>query len=145
MTNQVPDSIERELLLPAPPARVWEALTQPDQLSAWFGTSASLDLRPGGNVTFTWDQPGVHGTNSGVIEIVDPPHRFVWRWRTGSNDAPATRVEFTLDAHPQGTRLRMVESGFFSLPPEQRERNTTGWQRELADLTAYFGGGSRPG
>jgi uncharacterized protein YndB with AHSA1/START domain len=64
-------------------------MTNPDQLSTWFGTSASLDRRPGGNVSFTWDQPGVHGTNSGVIEI--------------------------------------------------------GWQRELADLTAYFGGGSRPG
>ena len=30
------DAIERELVLPVPPARVWAALTEPDGLSAWF-------------------------------------------------------------------------------------------------------------
>jgi len=143
MTNQVPDSIERELILPVPPGRVWDALTQPDQLSAWFGTSATLDLRPGGNVTFTWDQPEHHGTNSGVIEVVEPPRRFAWRWRHGRDEGPATRVEFVLDPHPQGTRLRMVESGFSSLPPDRREGNQAGWEHELADLADYLTSVSR--
>ena len=59
----VPDSIEREVILPAPPARVWTALTQADQLGAWFGTQASIDLRQGGEVVFTWDgSTGPRGT-----------------------------------------------------------------------------------
>ena len=53
-----------------------------------------------------------------------------------------TLVEFTLEEHPEGTRLRMVESGFASLPPESRrpshEANSQGWQNELADLVAYL-------
>ena len=66
---EVPDSIERELILPAPPARVWAALTQPDQLSAWFGARASIDLRPGGEVVFAWDSPdGPRGATHGVID-----------------------------------------------------------------------------
>lgn len=61
----VPDSIERELILPVPPARVWAALTRADQLGAWFGTQATIDLRPGGEVVFTWD--GSTGPHSTVV------------------------------------------------------------------------------
>jgi uncharacterized protein YndB with AHSA1/START domain len=134
------DVIERELVLPVPPARVWTALTQPDQLSAWFGTRAAVDLRPGGAVEFIWDEPGGETShhNRGVIEVVDPPRRFAFRWHTGPAGQPMTLVDFTLEEHPQGTRLRMVESGFASLPPDQRDRNVAGWQRELADLGAFL-------
>ena len=140
---EVPDSIEREVILPVPPARVWTALTQPDQLSAWFGTQATVDLRPGGEVVFTWDGPtGPRGTNRGVIEAVEPPNRFAFRWHSGPDNVPMTRVEFTLQSHPEGTRLRLVESGFANLPPELRggchESNTRGWQRELGELAQYL-------
>jgi uncharacterized protein YndB with AHSA1/START domain len=133
------DTIERELILPASLQRVWAALTEADQLAAWFGAQALVDLRPGGLVSFVWDQPGAHVTNSGVIEVVEPPRRFVWRWRTGPEGEPMTRVEFTLEEHPQGTRLRVVESGFASVPPERREQNMVGWQHELRDLEDYIG------
>jgi uncharacterized protein YndB with AHSA1/START domain len=140
---EIPDSIEREVILPVPPARVWTALTQPDQLGAWFGSQATIDLRPGGEVVFTWDgSTGPRGINRGVIEAVEPPHRLAFRWRSGPDNLPMTLVEFTLQPHPAGTLLRLVESGFASLPPElrgpQRERNTSGWQRELADLAQYL-------
>ncbi len=138
----MPDSIERELILPAPPERVWRALTQADQLATWFGTQASIDLRPGGDVIFTWDgSTGPRGVNRGVIEIVEPPTRFAFRWQSVASDVPMTLVEFTLEARPEGTRLRVVESGFASLPAElratSRERNNEGWLRELAELRQF--------
>jgi uncharacterized protein YndB with AHSA1/START domain len=140
---EVPDSIERELILPVPPARVWTALTQPDQLSAWLGTQPTIDLRPGGEVIFTWDDStGPSGTGRGVIETVETPKRVVFRWQSVADNEPMTRVEFTLEPHPEGTRLRLVESGFASLPPELRggchESNTRGWQRELGELAQYL-------
>ena len=51
-----------------------------------------------------------------------------------------TRVEFTLEPHPEGTRLSVVESGFASLPPElrTRESHVEGWQRELGELAQYL-------
>jgi uncharacterized protein YndB with AHSA1/START domain len=140
----VPDSIEREVILPVSPARVWAALTQADQLGAWFGTQASIDLRPGGEVTFTWDgSTGPRGTTRGVIETVEPPQRFAFRWQAhpGEPDEPSmTRVEFTLEPHPEGTRLFVVESGFASLRPElrTRESHVEGWQRELSELALYL-------
>jgi uncharacterized protein YndB with AHSA1/START domain len=144
------DSIKRELILPVPRERVWAALTEPQRLGAWFGTSASIDdLRPGGAVTFVWDgSTGPRGTQQCVIDVVEPPRRFAWRWRPFDHyqdvplaEAPTTRVEFTLEEHPQGTRLLMVESGFASLPPALRDsvqRNARGWDGELAELVAYF-------
>jgi uncharacterized protein YndB with AHSA1/START domain len=132
----VPDSIEREVILPVPPARVWTALTRADQLGAWFGTRASIDLRPGGEVIFSWEG----GSSRGVIEALEPTQRFAFRWQANSNEPPMTLVEFTLEPHPTGTRLLVVESGFASLPPEQRtlERHVEGWQRELGDLAEYL-------
>ena len=43
---------------PAPPDRVWAALTTAEGLSAWFGDEATIDLRPGGAATMTWDAEG---------------------------------------------------------------------------------------
>jgi len=149
--DEVPDAIERELILPVARERVWAALTQSRSLSAWFGTRATVDLRPGGAVTFVWDDPsGDQFVNSGVIEVVEPPRRFAFRWHAHDGqhaspppDSPTTRVEFTLDDHPEGTRLRLVESGFARLPADfgrgpARDRNTRGWDRELGDLAAYL-------
>jgi hypothetical protein len=49
-------------------------------------------------------------------------------------------VEFTLEPHAEGTRLRVVESGFASLPPELRvrESHVAGWLRELGELAHYL-------
>jgi uncharacterized protein YndB with AHSA1/START domain len=146
----VPDSIERELVLPVPLARVWAALTEPDGLSAWFGTRATVDLRPGGSLAFIWDEDGRERHRwRGEVEAVEPPYRFVFRWQpfvgyeaVSLSESPTTRVEFTLAEHPEGTRLRVVESGFASLPPDLRratfEGNTRGWRAELGELAAYI-------
>ena len=141
----VPDSIERELILPAPPERVWTALTQPAQLGAWWGTQATIDLRPGGEVSFVWDgTDGQRFTSRGIVEVVEPPHRLVFRWQSEPTVEATTRVEFTLQPHPQGTRLRVVESGFSTLPPGWRgplhERNDRGWPRALGQLADYLAG-----
>ena len=140
---EVPDSIEREVILPVPPARVWAALTRPDHLSAWFGTQATIDLRPGGEISFTWDgSTRPRGTNRGVIEVVEPPNRFAFRWQSSAENVPMTRVEFRLEPHPEGTRLRLVESGFASLPPDLRgdshASHRDGWQRELGELAQHL-------
>ena len=142
----IPDSIQRELILPVPRARVWAALTEPRGLSAWFGSTAAVDLRLGGTVTFFWE--GEQFTNTGVIEVVEPLRRFAFRWHVHDGkdsvsppDGPTTRVEFILDDHPEGTRLLLVESGFASLPWKYRgarDRNTRGWEQELSELEGYL-------
>ena len=140
------DRIETERILLVPPERVWAALTNPAELSRWFGESAEVDLRPGGAVRFTF---GTSWDVRGIIEEVEPPSRLVYSWDADEDAAtegvkpPMTRVEILLDRVPGGTRLRLVESGFGALPAAIRdsahEGRTVGWTQELDHLVTYAG------
>ena len=107
------ESIERTIVVPAEPADVWPAVTDPEEISAWFGAEAELDARPGGRGMFRWPD----GRSRHVaVEEVEPVRRLAFRWlpfeRTPGGEivlAPSTRVEITLDEVLDGTRVRVVE------------------------------------
>lgn len=71
------DRIERQMIVPHSPERVWAALTTPASLSHRFGDSAEIDLRPGGTARFGWSEYA--STLSAVVEVVDPPRVFAFR------------------------------------------------------------------
>lgn len=129
-----PDRIERTMDLQAPRAEVWAALTEPERISRWFGDSAELDLRPGGEGVFRWGEIVIPVT----VEEVDAPHRFSYRWEPSHAQAggPTTLVEFSLEEIAGGTRLQLVESGFAALSAEARSDNDEGWTEELGELRA---------
>jgi uncharacterized protein YndB with AHSA1/START domain len=140
--------IERETTIAASPERVWAVLTEAEHVGRWFGDAgAEIDLRPGGAMAVRWAEYGVARMQ---IVDVEPPRRFSYRWapmREHWGEEPAegtaTLVEFTLDAEGDGTRLRVVESGFEALDAtdEQRSRsygdNTEGWERQLDSVRDY--------
>ena len=130
------DTIERQLTFEAPPEQVWAALTEPGEIARWFGTAAKLDLRPGGEGVFSWNEIAVPVT----VETVEPLRRFAYRWVPGQvqEGGPTTLVEFTLDEVPEGTRLTVVESGFAALPEASYEDNSGGWDQELGELRDYL-------
>ena len=109
------DSIERAIVVPGAPADVWPAVTDSEEISAWFGAEAELDARPGGRGVFRWPDGTLRHV---VVEEVEPAHRLTFRWlpfqRTAEGDIvmlPSTRVEITLDEIEGGTRVRVVERG----------------------------------
>jgi uncharacterized protein YndB with AHSA1/START domain len=138
------DMIEREIIIDAPVARVWDALTVPEQISGWFGDRAEIDLRPGGAANFFWND---FGSFLITVERVEPQRVFAYRWAREANQPPtagnSTLVEFTLTPEGDGTRLRVVETGFTSLdmPEEEQARNwemnTQGWGEELGELREF--------
>jgi uncharacterized protein YndB with AHSA1/START domain len=139
----VPDAIEREVVIDAPPNVVWAIVTEARHLAGWFGDEAEIDLRPGGRMLLTWHG---HGTYEGRVEAVDQPRLFAFRWQTRQgafSETNSTLVTITLEPAETGTRLRVVESGFTRLPwpDEQRARyaedNAKGWLSELDELRDY--------
>ena len=148
----VPNRIEREILIEAPVDVVWAVVTEPQHISSWFSHFAELELRPGGDLLLQWDEYGrVHG----LVERVEPPHFFSFRWMVEPGheltEDVSTLVEFSLTAEGASTRLRVVESGFadLALPDEERQRHLDshgrGWTQELGELDEYVRTSARPG
>jgi uncharacterized protein YndB with AHSA1/START domain len=147
------DRIEEQVLLHPPRARVWRALTNADELGAWFGVNlAGATIAPGAQVIGHFTIPGnEHVTFDVMIEEMVPERRFAWRWHPHAVDAAAdysaesrTLVTFTLeDAPGGGTLLRVVESGFDAIPAARRTSafngNNSGWRGQLQKrLPAYL-------
>jgi len=140
------DRIEREIVVDAPQERVWAVLTEAEHVARWFGDSAEVDLRPGGKMVFGWAQYN-SPDHRAVIERVEPPSFFSYRWARRSGEDPvdgnSTLVEFSLSQDGARTRLRVVESGFGRLAVSEDERgtavkeNTEGWISELGELQDY--------
>ncbi|HEX5589880.1 MAG TPA: SRPBCC domain-containing protein [Candidatus Limnocylindrales bacterium] len=127
-------AIERRLELRASPARVWRALTDPAELAAWFSQRCGIDLRPGGEAWFDWDDGGRYAAR---VEAVEPERRLVIRWATEEDQAldagPTTVIEWTLEpGRNGGSVLRLRETGFTD--PAARFGNVHGWLDELHEL-----------
>ena len=74
-------SFERRLSHPV--GRVWEAITEPDELEHWFPSAVQADLRVGGKMKFTFEEHVLpDGSNSmpGEVTELDPPCVFAFTW-----------------------------------------------------------------
>lgn len=60
--------------------RVWDAITDPEQLRIWF-TDVEMELKPQSPMRIIFRDSAKSVTNGKVIEV-NPPHRFVWSWET---------------------------------------------------------------
>ncbi len=130
--------VEKTLELAASPERVWRALTEPAELARWFPDATDLEPRAGSVGWFDWAD---HGKYAVRIEEIAPPARLVWSWSRDADvaleDGPRTRVEWTLEARPDGgTTLRLRESGFTHA--RYRRENDAGWDQELGELAEYL-------
>jgi uncharacterized protein YndB with AHSA1/START domain len=137
--------IEREVLIEAPVEAVWRAITEPGQMSQWFADRVDLVVEPGAHGYMEFGDQG----GPVVVEVVDPPARFCFRWNHPRGEEPVAGnsmlVEFTLT--PEGedrTRLRVVESGheLRDWPDAEKQRyageHRGGWAGYLARLAALI-------
>jgi uncharacterized protein YndB with AHSA1/START domain len=133
--------IEREILIEAPAEVVWRIITEPDQMSQWFADRVELAVEPGAHGYMGFGDQG----GPVVVETVDPPTRFSFRWNHPRGEEPvpgnSMLVEFTLT--PEGserTRLRVSESGheLLAWPDAEKERyadeHRGGWAEYLDRL-----------
>jgi uncharacterized protein YndB with AHSA1/START domain len=147
--SAVSDRIEREVIINAQRGKVWQALTDARQFGAWFGVILSGPFTQGGRVQATVTGETMTGYVFDIfVERMDPERFFSWRWLghevepgTDTSREPTTLVEFHLDAVAEGTRLRVVESGFDQVPADKRlqafRNNSEGWTIQVANIERY--------
>jgi len=93
--------VEREVVFPASPEEVWEALTEPDRLEEWFANDVELDPREGGEGVFRWDDGE---ERRATVREAEPPRKLVLDW----DDDGTTAIE--LEEVEEGTRVHVVET-----------------------------------
>ncbi len=109
-------AIEQEIVIDAPVDVVWRTVTEPDQISRWFVDDVDVEIAPGaqGSVTFRTTPSGPRTFNVTVLSV-EPQRSWAYRWNhpdgTEATERNSTRVEFTLAAEGERTRLRVVETG----------------------------------
>ena len=142
-------TVRRTIRIDAPVDKVWRAVTEPEQISRWFGRTELDGAGPGAQGSITFDG---YGRVSLAIEAVDAPRLISYRW--GNDDAlghlpdelddHATVFTFTLEAVDGGTELTVVETGFdrTSDPRANMAEHATGWVSELDKLVALLEGGA---
>ncbi|MGI9822900.1 SRPBCC domain-containing protein [Agromyces sp. Marseille-Q5079] len=140
-------SVRRTIRIAAPVDKVWRAVTEPEQISRWFGRTELDGAGPGARGSITFEG---YGRVPLAIESVDAPRLITYRW--GNDDAAghlpeelddhSTVFTFTLEAVADGTELTVVETGFdrTSDPRANMADHAEGWVSELDKLVALFEG-----
>jgi glutathione S-transferase len=135
----------------APPERVFEALTEPRELAAWWSGDGApspecdADARAGGAWRVrTVGDDGRERTVDGEYRVVDPPRRLEHSWHATGDAAPSV-VRYDLEPREvdgtDGTRLTVTHTVIAA-----HASATAGatWRDALAALRARLAPSARP-
>lgn len=152
MATASTDRIEKKVLLRAPRARVWRALTDAAEFGTWFRVKLDGGFVVGQPVRGHITYPGYeHLKFEARVERMDAEKLFAFRWhpyaidpQVDYSDEPTTLVAFTLEDAPGGTLVTVVESGFDNLPEERRgeafRMNEGGWATQMENIRNHVSG-----
>ena len=134
-----------EQVLPHAPETIWKALTTGELIARWL-TMPTTGFEPvkGKRFTFQTTPAGAwDGAIRGEVLEVMPNERLVYAWKSGHEGnvgygAPLdTVVTWTLSAVKNGTRLRLVHSGFVIPKNETAFKNMSeGWKKVVGRIGA---------
>jgi len=137
-----------------PPARVFRALTDSDELAKWFTNAECpakywrMDARKGGRYSYQTERSAtvkVNGVDEfhceGEITEFDPPRLLVYTWVANwhDNKTMATMVRWELTQTNSGTHVRVTHSGLAN-EKVARDDYRGGWPGVMDSLKAFVEG-----
>jgi uncharacterized protein YndB with AHSA1/START domain len=126
-----------------PPVTVFDALTRPEDMRAWWSGNASfdIDLRVGGQWTIVRRQGGAEYTATGEYLVVERPKLLRYTYAMPQFSANADTIAVEIAAEGGGCVVSFTQSGadiaseLAALPPGQTSQSEAGWQQGF-DLMA---------
>jgi uncharacterized protein YndB with AHSA1/START domain len=122
-------------VLDAPPARVYRAWSDPDELASWFPVTIEGSLAVGARTILTWHDRRI------PIEVThaEPARQFRFRWPWLPDESWITDVTVRLEPRGYGTQLTLTD-GPFDLTRagvlDAYAEALEGWGEALAGLRA---------
>jgi uncharacterized protein YndB with AHSA1/START domain len=126
LTDRERPAVRLERHLPDPPAVVWQALTEREQLRSWFPCDVIVDgerWEVGATITFPFPPETLDLTLTGEVLEVDEPNVLAFTWGEDT-------LRFELSPEDDGTRLVLIDE----LPADSAARNAAGWENCLDRL-----------
>ncbi len=138
-------SIEMTRVFRAPRSKVWNALTQPEEMKMWWGpkgmttTEVESDLRPGGAYRVTMGADGMPervGVAFGTYAVIVPEERLEYTFNGTWPGCEETYVTITLRNVAEGTELRLRNDRFSAA--SVMGGHQTGWTDSFEKLGALL-------
>ena len=135
-------------VFPHAPETIWKTLTTGELIARWLMEPRGFAPVPGTRFTYQTKPAGAwDGTiHCEVLEVVRN-ERFVYAWKGGheGNSGYGSRLDtvvtFTLTKVPQGTRLKLVHSGFVTPTNDTAFENMSdGWRKVVPALGNFTNG-----
>jgi len=126
----VPPTVHKEIVLPVGRERAWALLTEPAELREWLADEVELEPEPGAPLRMAWADGEVR---EGLVEEVEEERRLRFRWGDDATGVPS-RVEWTIDDAPGGTRVTVVERPLVPLELRGVAIPWTPWSARLTGL-----------
>ena len=143
MTKSLP-SVTIVRRIKASPAKVWAAITQPEQMLRWWGPDAGptlsvvADVRPGGRFSVVFRLlNGQEHNPTGLYQEVVREKKLVFTWDWPGMPERESLVTFRLEPLDGGTELTLIHE---RLPDEDaRQSHEAGWSGLLDKLPVFLG------
>lgn len=122
----------------APPAKVWEALTNPDLIKQYFyGTNAESDWQEGSEILYKGEWQGKTYVDKGTILKMIPEKLFQHTYLSSFSeleDAPENyaNIIYELDEENGSTLLTVKQENIAS--EELRQQSEQNWKQVLNDM-----------
>ena len=126
LTDRAQPAVRLERDLPDPPAVVWGALTEREQLKEWFPCDvivAGGEWRVGATISFPFPAEVIEMNLEGEVLAVEEPRELAFTWGDET-------LRFELTPRAGGTRLVLIDE----LPAGAAARNAAGWDTCLDKL-----------
>jgi uncharacterized protein YndB with AHSA1/START domain len=125
--------------LEAPPARVWNALTEAGILRRWFVRWTDFEPRPGAPFIFLWN---AYGEICGRVKQAKPEESITFSWDIPElQETTDVSIRIRRDPAREGVcKVELEHSGWGEGPDweVQRQGHESGWATALAQLDFYL-------
>lgn len=138
-TNTIP-AIVKEMMIHAPAAKIFAALTESEQITQWWGEGTKrwdADLRVGGKwrATGTTAEGMTFAVGGEYLTIEQPTLLEYTTHHGGEYSGEITLVRYELTEKNGSTTLGVTHSGWST--EKGRTAHDQGWDRTLCRLTAF--------
>src|SRR5438132_9406484 len=139
-TNKLSDAVVVERTFKAPVARVWQALTDVEQMRQWYFDLKEFKPQLGLEFEFVVEHEGTNYHHLCRVTEVIPQQKIAYTWRY--KDEPGdSLVTFELFSEGDNTRVKLTHTGietFPKTPAFARKNFEAGWTAIIGSELKQF-------